>query len=157
MYSFAQHKKAVDLQPYIRRISDLTTPNLSTLSTGRAEPRLNRTIPTLLLPWENGQPLVDEISICLTTDVADRGVGLVLSQPFRAKQVVVGYWVSDDDMPEPWFFLADVRRNQTMGGRFWVLGVELIEFAKIESREALAAMKVVAADLLPPAAVTEFS
>ena len=157
MYSFAQHKKTVDLQPYIRRISDLTTPNLSKVSSGRSEARLNRAIPTLLSPWENGRPMVDEISICLTTDVADRGVGLVLSQPFRAKQVVVGYWVSEDEMSEPWFFLADVCRNQPMGGRFWVLGVELIEFAKIESKEALAAMKVVAADLLPPAAVTEFS
>jgi hypothetical protein len=150
MYSFAQHKKTVDLHPFIRRISDLTTPNLAAASSGRSEDRFNRTIPTLLAPWENGRPSVDEISICLTTDVADRGVGLILSQPFRAKQVVVGYWISEDEMSEPWFFLADIRRNQAIGGRFWVLGVELIEFANIDQKDALAAMKVAAADLLPP-------
>ena len=155
MYSFTQHKKMVDLQPYIRRISDLTTPNLASSSSGRSEDRLNRTIPTLLTPWENGRPSVDEVSICLTTDVADRGIGLVLSQPFRADRVLLGYWVSEEDMSEPWFFRADVRRNQPMGGRYWILGVELTEVAQIEQKDVLAALKVAAADLLPPVQKTE--
>ena len=35
MFTFAKHKKTVDLYPYIRRICDLTTPNLATKNAGR--------------------------------------------------------------------------------------------------------------------------
>ena len=95
MFSFLERKKVVDLYPYIRRLCDLTSPNLgNTFVAGRTENRYNRTIPTVLSPWEDEQAIVDESIVGLTSDVADRGVSLVFHQPFRAESVVVGYWVS---------------------------------------------------------------
>ncbi len=157
MFSFANHKKIVDLYPYIRQICDLTTPNLATMFAGRSEDRFNRTIPTLLCPWEDDRPVVDECAICLTSDLADRGVRLVLTQPFRAETVAVGYWIDAEHMCEPWFFLGEVRRNQPIGGGFWAVGIELTEFANTVHREAFADLRASAAKLLAPVAVAPAS
>ena len=82
--------------------------------------------------------------------MADRGVGLTLSQPFRADAVVVGYWVSRDVMCEPWFFIGNICRNQAIGGGFWAVGIELAEFANSDYVETLAVLKPLAAKLLSP-------
>jgi len=151
MFSFAKRKKTVDLNPYIRRLCDLTTPNLTTAIEGRSENRYNRRIPTLISPWQDDRPLVDECVIGLTTDMADRGVCLVLNQPFHADAVVVGYWISRDAMCEPWFFVGDIRRNQAIGGGFWAVGIELAEFANPNYVETLAVLKPLTAKLRSPA------
>jgi hypothetical protein len=156
MFSFANHKKTVDVYPHIRLICDLTTPNLASMPAGRSEDRFNRTIPTLLCPWENDLPLVDECAICLTSDVADRGVRIVLTQPFRAETVAVGYWIGSDQMREPSFFLGEVRRNQPIGGGFWTVGVELTEFANTDHRDALADLRESASKLLSPVALQRY-
>jgi len=154
MYSFAKNKKTVDLFPYIRRICDLTTPNLATVTGGRSEDRFNRTIPTLIYPWENGRPSEDECSVCLTSDLADRGVRLVLAQPFHAERAVLGYWIGCEQMREPWFFLGEVRRNQPIGGGFWSVGIKLTEFANEDYQQLLAPLTETASKLLPPDLVT---
>ena len=151
MYSFTKRKKTVDLSPYIRQLCDLTTPNLVTNIEGRSENRYNRTIPTLIVPWEDGRPLADEAVIGLTGDMSDRGLSLVLQQPFRADAVAVGYWISSDAMDEPWYFLGEIRRNQAIGGGFWKIGIELAEFANSEHVKALATLERWAETLRPPA------
>ena len=151
MYSFTKRKKSVDLSPHVRRICDITTPNLAPISKGRSENRYNRAIPTLLGPWQDDQPLVEECVVGLTTDLSDRGVGLVLYQPFRADEVVIGYWVSSELMHDPMFFLGNVRRNQNIGGGFWIVGIEFTKYASAEYPETLAALFPSAASLLSPA------
>ena len=153
MFSFAKRKKTVDLNPYIRRICDLTTPNLTTVIKGRSENRYNRSIPTLLSPWQDDRPLVDECAIGLTSNMADCGVCMVLTQPFRADAVVVGYWIPCDTMCEPWFFLGNIRRNQAIGGGFWAVGIELTEFANPNYVETLSVLKPLTAKLRLPADV----
>ena len=152
MFSFAKRKIAVDLCPYIRRICDLTTPNLPTAgSVTRSENRLNRSIPTLICPWVKSQPIVEESFTCLTSDLSDHGACLILSQPIQLEQIVLGFWVESADMREPWFFLAEARRCQPTGGGFWNLGVELLEFANDPYSEELSPLQGLAADLRPPA------
>jgi len=147
------HKPVTELYPYIRRICDLTTPNLTTTSmSGRSENRYNRTIPTLITPWQVNKPIVDRSAVCITCDLADRGIGLVLCEPCYLKQVVLGYWLRTDLMPEPWFFIADVKRNAEIGGGFWTLGVELIEFANRDHKRQLRPLRNIAGRLLPSSA-----
>lgn len=153
MFSFSRNKAVVDLYPYIRRICDLTTPNLITTAEERSEDRFNRTIPTLVCPWSGKQPLVDQCAVSLTSDLADRGIRLVHSQPITSQQVVVGYWIESDEMPEPWYFLGNVRRVQAMGGGFWAIGIELNEFANKKHRAALECLQDAAENLLPPVEV----
>lgn len=157
MFSFASRKKVTDLHPYVRRLCDLTAPNLATLlgeGGERTENRYNRTIPTLLAPWLHERATREKCMVGLTSDVADRGIGLVLSQPIRADSVVVGYWISREVMPRPWFFLGNLRRNQPIGGGFWKVGIELTEFANADHAENLAVLEPVAAKLLPPTAAS---
>jgi hypothetical protein len=143
-------KPVTDLYPFIRRICDLTTPNLTTKSiSGRSENRYNRTIPTLITPWHRNKPAVERSAICITCDLADRGVGLVLCQPCKLKEVVLGYWLRTDRMPEPWFFLGEVKRNQDIGGGFWTMGVELVEFANSERKRQIRPLRDIAGRLLP--------
>lgn len=153
MFSFTKRKKVVDLQPYIRRLCNLTAPNLSSgLVEGleRTENRYNRTIPTLLVPWKDERPMASEYVVGLTCDVADNGIGLVFNQPYRDERVVVGYWVSSEMMPEPWFFVGNIQRNQAIGGGFWKLGIELTDFANTNHGESLAVLKPLAKKLLSP-------
>jgi len=154
MYSFSKNRKTVELYPYVRRICDLTTPNMATVFTGRSEDRFNRALPTLLCPWQDKAPVTDQVATCLTSDLADRGVRLLLNQPFRATSVVLGYWIESVEMEEPWYFLGEVRHTQRLGGGFWALGIRLTEFANKRHKTRLAPLNATAAKLLPPSEVS---
>lgn len=77
--------------------------------------RQNQTLPVLLTPWENGKPLIEESTMAITKDISDQGVSLILNQPFRDEQVVIGFWPSTTHTSSPneesFFFLGDVRQN----------------------------------------------
>ncbi len=62
----------------------------------------------------------------------------------------MGYWIGSVEMPQPWFFLGDVRRIRPIGGGFWSVGVEFTEYANEEHHQALAPLVKLAANLLPP-------
>jgi hypothetical protein len=49
------------------------------------------------------------------------------------------------------FFLGNVRRNQPIGGGFWLVGIEFTEYVSAEHAETLAALFPLAATLLSPA------
>ena len=151
MFSFTKNKNTVELSPYVRRICDLTTPNItSSPELVRDENRYNRAIPTLVVPWVANRPIVDDFVICITKDTADHGIGLVLTEPFHADDVVLGFWVDAAQMSDPWFFLGKTRRCSPMGGGFWTLGVELSEFANSRFMKEVEPLRPTASKLLPP-------
>lgn len=153
MFAFARRKKSLDVSPYIRRICDLTTPNLiAPDDSARLDLRCNRTIPTLVVPWVETRPVTEQGLIALTRDLGDRSAGLVLSHPLRAETLVLGFWVTADDSEGPWFFFGTPRRTAPIGGGYWTLGVELTEFANPEYGEFLEPLLPLARKLLPPLA-----
>lgn len=153
MFSFTKSKKSVDLSPFIRRICDLTTPNMtSSPELVRTENRYNRAIPSLVMPWVGGLPLVDQCLFGLTKDISDRGIGLILTEPFDFDELLLGFWLDSDEMSEPWFFVASARRCSPIGGGFWSLGVELSELATPLLSSHLSSLTPHAAKLLPPTA-----
>lgn len=151
MFSFTKSKQSIDLSPFIRRICDLTTPNLtSSPELARAENRYNRALPSLIMPWVAGRPVLDQSLFGLTKDIADRGIGLILSAPLEADELLVGFWLNAEEMHEPWFFTGSSRRCAPIGGGFWTLGVELNEFANPMLTAKLESLMPLAAELLPP-------
>jgi hypothetical protein len=151
MFSFSARKKNVDFQRYIRRLIDRTSPNRA--GSGcmeRYENRHNRIIPALLCPWEHKAPIVSKAVVVLTKDFADRGIGLVLSDAFDAKDVVVGFCHPEATAKEPLFFLGAKRTSDPIGGGFWLFGVELIEFMNETWRVELEPLFPMAVNLLPP-------
>jgi len=75
----------------------------------------------LLAPYDGVEVRVDELTHAVTKDVSSQGLALVLPQPFRAEQVVVGFWSESHTH----FVSGQVRQNVPLGGGFWQLGVEL--------------------------------
>jgi hypothetical protein len=155
MFSFNSQKKLVELQKYVRRLCDRTTAELSPLEgESRSDSRHYRVIPTILSPWEDDGPVLHESAFVLTKDVSERGVGLVLEQPFRAERVVLGFWLPHEDHPD--FFLGDIRQNSPIGGGFWVIGIELVDVATPAETKALQRLLPMAEKLLPAKRPVEF-
>jgi hypothetical protein len=151
MFPWNSQKNAVDGKPYLRRLCDLTAFNQVTLSDGRIDKRYNRTIPSLLTPWCQGCPKVEESVVGLTRDIGDRGIGLVLDKPLNADVVLIGYWLpSLDIMSEPWFFIGAVKHVESIGGGFQALGLEIIEYANTNHAESISAIKSLAVEILSP-------
>jgi hypothetical protein len=151
MFSFTTRKKTVDAQRYIRRLIDLTIPNnAATANSERFENRCNRVLPVLLCPWEKNAPVVSKRIVVVTKDIGDRGVGLVLNHAFDANEVVVAFCLQTGTAAEPWFFRGTNRANMAIGGGFWLLGIQLVEFMNETWAVELEPLLPMARDLLPP-------
>jgi hypothetical protein len=140
MFSFDTRRRLCEVRDFLRHLVDLTSPNLPPLEgDSRLGARSHRALPALLVPWEHGQPVVDESTYVLTKDVSDRGLSLVLGQPFKSIEVVVALWLDS-----PRFVFGEVRQNAPVGGGFWQIGVELTnlldpaEYPQVESLVPLA-------------------
>jgi hypothetical protein len=128
MYSF-EPKKSPQVQSRIRRMLDLTVPNLSReLARDRFEDRNGRVIPALLGPWKDNAPVVEQMAFVVTRDFSSEGVGLVLREPFFEQEVLLGFWLGAEIMEQPWFFLGTAQHLREFGGGFWTLGLHLTEF-----------------------------
>ena len=144
MFSFDTRKRLGEVRDFLRQLVDLSSPNLPPLEGDfRSQTRSNRVLPVLLSPWEHAQPVVDESTYAFTKDISDRGLSLVLGQPFKSFEVVVGLWLDS-----PRFVLGEVRQNVPLGGGFWQIGVELtglldsVEHPQIQSLMPLASRLV---------------
>ena len=147
MFSFDTRRRLCEVRDFMRRLVDLTTPNLPPLEgETRSEGRSNRALPALLTPWEHGEPVVNESIYAVTKDFSERGLSLTLPQSFKADQIVVGLWLES-----PRFMLGEVRQNTPLGGGFWQLGVELTDFLDASEYPQVKSLVPLAARLLPHA------
>jgi len=147
MFSFDDRKRQGQVRDFLRHLVDLSSPNLPPLEgEARAQIRSNRALPALLAPWEQAQPLVDESTYALTKDVSDRGLSLVLGQPFKSFEVVVGLWVDS-----PRFMLGEIRQNVPLGGGFWQIGVELTALLDSAEHPQIESLMPLASRLVPSA------
>jgi hypothetical protein len=156
MFCFVKQRQQQDLDRQLRRIRDLTCPNTSLFQgDSRAHDRQNRTVIALLAPWANETFSVSECTFAITKDLSDRGLSLVLPQPFRSEEVLVGFWpVSPHHSPtdsSPFFAIGEVRQNVNIGGGFWQLGVRLLRI--VSDSATVGRLKPLAAQLLPKSAI----
>ncbi len=149
MSSLSDRQKTVELAPYIRRLQDITIPNNPVPDCNRAEQRFNRALPVLICPWVEEQPVTDQMTIAVTKDISDLGLGLIRESPLNVQEIVVAFWLDYGDMSEPWHFKATVNSNQQLGGGFWLVGTSLDEFLTQNYREVLKPLEM-AADFLRP-------
>lgn len=130
MFSLQKQKKCDEVKRALARIADLTTPNLSMQGKfNRSEHRQNRTLPALLVPLKGGQPCSVDAVITTTKDISGQGVSVVLSQPYRERDVIVAFWLTElhdgraDSAPQ--FFGGETRQCTELGGGWWQLGIEI--------------------------------
>ena len=156
MYTFQERVAAQSVQSRLRRIGDLTVPNSPLIGdSSRYIPRQNRTIPTLVCPWEKEAADVARCTVAITRDLADEGVGLLLTHPIAGPEILVVYQLPDSAMPSPWFFRGTIQHNTPLGGGFWVVGVALAEFLTSQRHSSLTPLATLAQKLLPPPRTTE--
>jgi len=147
MFSFDTRKRLGEVRGFLRQLVDLNSPNLPPLEgNSRLQTRSNRALPALLAPWEHAQPVVDESTYAFTKDVSDRGLSLVLGQPFKSFEVVVGLWLDS-----PRFVLGEVRQNVPLGGGFWQIGVELTDLLDSVQHPQIQSLMALASRLVPSA------
>ena len=156
MFSFVKQRKQQELDRNLRRVCDLTCPSLSPFEGDtRAQERENRTVIALLAPWADGTFSSGECTFAITKNISDHGLALVLPQPFRAEEVLVGFWpYSQHHAPtdsSPFFAIGDVRQNVPIGGGFWQLGILLTEL--VTDSSLVSRLMPLAARLLPKAAI----
>ena len=150
MFWFKKARNAADFRPYMRRIADLTIPNLARVATEhRVENRYNRTFTVLIWPWLAGEGVTAAGWRGFTKDISDYGAGLVVTQPILTDEVLVAFFLERSIMEEPWFFLGSVTRNDDIGGGFWIAGVEWLEFMNEHRLREVAGLVEEAQSLLP--------
>ena len=92
----------------------------------RSEDRCNRSLPALLAPWEKDDVVADECAWRSARTCPTEASALVLPQPFRAAEVVVGFWPTTSHHPtqdvSPCFILGEVRENVEIGGGLLAVG-----------------------------------
>ena len=151
VFSFLERKKSVDLSPYMRRICDLSVPNRCGLTRqARTEDRYNRTITVLVCPWNSGRPVSEQAAFATTKDISDRGVSVVTPEPIEG-EFVVAFASPESEECEPWHFLGQAKRSASLGGGFWVTGIEFSEFASANYRRELQVLYPLACRLRPDA------
>ena len=155
MFSFQPQDDHRLIEQFLRRVTDLTSPNRPPLDgESRAESRFNRTFPVVLALWEDDRPIPADATIALTKDISDSGMALVLHGPFRADQVVIGIWVEPRLQGggwggEPKFAIGDIRQNVALGGGYWQLGVELSRVMTASETPKLRSLLTQIAHLIP--------
>ena len=111
MFSFSKRKKVVEAAPKMRKLIDMTSPNLSL---GRNEVRhtrrYNRCIPAIISDWDEKKgPDMKDIGFGFITDISDSGLCLLGKYCPKTKDSVIGVYIEQADMPEPFFFHAQFR------------------------------------------------
>ena len=131
-FLFSQRASEIDVAGRLARLVNLTTPNM--LLHGeerRSDTRANRSLPVLLAPWENDEPVVEETTVAITKDLGGTGVSVLLRQPLRMDALVLGFWMPDEPGNpvdgSPLFVRAHVVTNTPLGGGFWQCGLEVDE------------------------------
>lgn len=106
--------------------------------------RSNRSLPALLVPWENGGPMVQDATYALTKDFSSQGLALILPHPFRVEAVLIGL-----HLDTPLFALGQIRHNAALGGGFWQLGIQIYELIEVDSHPHLPTLLPLAERLVP--------
>jgi hypothetical protein len=126
MFFGRRKPEQVQVQGFLRRICDLTSPNLPHVDDARGDSRQNRTIPVFVAPWYAGKPDLEGATAALTRNISDQGLSVTLSKRADLQEVAVGFWLPRLTN-DAWFFLGVVRHNIPIGGGFWALGIEITE------------------------------
>ncbi|MFT5302350.1 MAG: hypothetical protein ACI87E_001304 [Mariniblastus sp.] len=105
MYSFLKSKPIVDAAPRIRRIIDLTTPNMPTVNDGRNARRYNRSISVVIADWDPEKgPDLSRLGFGFTIDLSDTGFALLTQFVPQTPDNIVGFYLPHTEIGEPSYF-----------------------------------------------------
>ncbi len=155
MFLFNQRGQEIDVRDRLIRLTNLTTPNMMLNGEDRrAASRANRSLPVLLAAWEDDAPVTEDPTTAITKDIGDTGISLILRQPLRMEQLVVGFWMPHEPGNlvdgAPLFILSTIINNTLLGGGFWQCGVQGERVLLASSYPELEHLSPLTQQLAPP-------
>ena len=121
MFSFFRQKKQNEVRGCIQWILNRTTPNVQVLQELRVEPRYNRSIAIVLVPWDE-EPLVDNATYAVVQDLSDYGARIIVQQPIPTTELLCCFVLE-----EVRYLLGTVRQARPLGGGFLQCGIQFDE------------------------------
>lgn len=129
MFSFSKSKKIIEVAPKLRKLIDLTCPNLPASSDDRSSRRYNRSLPVMLADWEPGtDPTFDNVGLGFTTDISDRGFCVLTQFVPKQHENVLALCTTQDDVKEFWFFHVSFMTHRREPQDFLRIGYSVLEF-----------------------------
>jgi hypothetical protein len=142
----------MDASQQVRHLVDITTPNMPKVNCGRFSRRYNRCIPVLFAPWINDRPVLENVGIGFTSDLSDHGFSIITLEGFDTGdcgELVIGFWIPQRDMIEPWYFHTHVRSQRPIIKNFNLIGLEIAEFLNDSKRKRTKVLDDVFTRLIP--------
>jgi hypothetical protein len=121
MFSFFRQKKQNEVRDCVQRILNRSAPNPSEFEDLRLDPRYDRSVPVILIPWDR-EPLVEHACYALVQNLSDFGARLIAQKPILVEELLCCFAVDDVQ-----FLLATVQRSKPLGGGFWECGIRFSE------------------------------
>ena len=132
-------KKTIDVQSFILKIINNDCPDLKAGIEGpRAESRARLCVVVLIVPVENGEPLLDETFAGVTKELSSTGLALMLHEPKTPDGLIVGFRYDS----KLHFIHGKARHLNPMGGGFYQLGIELTEMVETDEYPSLASLSL---------------
>ena len=154
VFFFNKSRVKQDLQKQILGIINRTDASLPRVDERRAGKRFLRAVPVVLAPWNKSGPSSEVHAFAVTRDISVSGMGLILQQPFKAEEVLIGIRPTPIDNHEPLqppqFFVGSINANTAIGGGYWLLSVELVESVTPDHSREFGQFQEFATRLTPP-------
>ncbi len=132
-------KKTIDVQSFILKIINNDCADLkATVEGPRTESRARVCVVVLIVPVENGEPLLDETFAGVTKELSSTGLALMLHEPKTPDDLIVGFRCEN----KLHFIHGKARHLNPMGGGFYQLGIELTEMVETGDYPSLASLSL---------------
>ncbi len=111
----------IELQNYLQRLADTTEPQPANIVELRIEERFSRTLPTLVTPWGENGPVIDQAMFVVTKNLSTTGVSLISQTGIETETLLMVLL----NQSEVRFLKGLVRYRRPIEGGFIQVGVEL--------------------------------
>ena len=120
-------KKDLGVQSFITTLVNNNCETVEWMRDGpRAEARVRLTIVVLVIPVEDGKPVVQRMFPATTKEFSSTGVSLVINGPDAPDEMILGFHWNG----EMQFVRATTKHRDAMGAGFYHLGLQMIEMIK---------------------------
>lgn len=146
MFFFNQsaRKRRAEAQKFLHRLLDLTLAAVPRDADERSDARYPRMISLLLAPHSE-VARAEAAQFGITGNVSSTGLGVVTRQAVDSQRVVVGFWLDE----RPYFLVGAVRQQQSLGGGFFLVGIEAEDLIPPADQHPLQALLPLLGELAP--------
>jgi hypothetical protein len=119
---FKVRQKKQEVWKCMRRLMDNHAASDLCESNHRSFTRIPICRPVLLQPYTDEHEVEGDVTFALTRDVCDDGIAIITRQPLDCPTVLCAFWHEG-----PIFISGDIRVCRSLGGGYWIVGVQFTE------------------------------